>query len=54
MTKYYHEKLSFDNAAQHSCFIRKEIFMYCKNNLFAEHVIYKQRKHQLFRIIKHL
>jgi len=54
------EIISLDSAAQHSCFIGKDIFMDSENNLFSEsmssisdHVnVNKQRKHQFFRNIK--
>jgi len=56
------EIISLDNAAQHSCFIGKDIFMDSENNLFSESInmssisdhvnVNKQRKHQFFRNIK--
>jgi len=51
--------ISLDNAAQHSCFIGKDIFIDSENNLFSESInmssisdhvnVNKQRKHQFFR-----
>lgn len=47
--KHCNKIISFDDAAEHSCFVAQEVFMDNENNLFAENIILdKQRKHQFF------